>query len=190
MADLRPSLGTQLRHLLELLDGAVEQAYRDAGLDYRPRYTPVIRVLLELGAVSIRAISEGARVSHSAASQTVAQLAERGLVEPVAGDDGRERRVRLTPRARAIVPALERQWKATNAAARALDAELSHPLSALIAEATAALERQSFAVRIANHARSNDGARARGRPRSPTEPSHGSPASPAPRRAKRKPSRK
>ena len=32
---MKQGLRTQLRHLIELLDGAVQQAYADAGLDYR-----------------------------------------------------------------------------------------------------------------------------------------------------------
>ena len=43
---MKPGLGTQLRHLLELLDGAVEEAYALAGMRYRPRYTPVMRALI------------------------------------------------------------------------------------------------------------------------------------------------
>lgn len=163
----RPTLGTQLRHLLELLDSAVEQAYGDAGLDYRPRYTPVVRVLCELGPVSIRTIADRARITHSAASQTVAQMVERGLVRLAAGSDGRERVVSLTSQAEAIVPALEHHWAATNAAAAALDAELSSPLSTVVAEAIAALERQPFAARIAHHARSSSTARRRAPPKPP-----------------------
>lgn len=145
----QPTLGTRLRHLLELLDGAVEQAYADAGLDYRPRYTPVVRALLALGDASIRTIAARAGVTHSAASQTVAQMAERGLVTLAPGRDGRERIVALTPAARAMVPALERQWAATNAAAHALDDELAHSLLAVVDQAIAALERTPFAARIA-----------------------------------------
>ena len=44
---MKPGLGTQLRHLIELLDGDVAQTYANAGLDYRPRFTPVMRVLQE-----------------------------------------------------------------------------------------------------------------------------------------------
>jgi DNA-binding MarR family transcriptional regulator len=149
VSDPQPTLGTRLRHLLELLDGAVEQAYTDAGLAYRPRYTPVMRVLIELGGASIRTIAERARVTHSAASQTVAQMVERGLVTLAPGSDGRERIASLTSAARAIVPALERQWAATNAAARALDDELTHPLIEIVNEAIAALERVPFSARIA-----------------------------------------
>lgn len=143
-----PTLGTLLRHLIELLDGAVEQAYRGAGLDYRPRYTPVVKALVALGPVSIRVISRQAGISHSAASQTVSQMARTGLVTLSPGQDGRERIVALTPRAQAILPDVTRHWRAVNAAAADLDAELSAPLSDLLVEAIAALERLSFGDRI------------------------------------------
>ncbi|EJL28452.1 transcriptional regulator [Caulobacter sp. AP07] len=147
-----PTLGTLLRHLIELLDGAVEQTYRASGLDYRPRYTPVVKALMALGPVSIRVISRQAGISHSAASQTVSQMAKAELVFLSPGEDGRERIVALTPRAQAMLPAVTRQWRAVNAAAAGLDAELSAPLSALLVETIAALERQAFGDRIAQAA--------------------------------------
>ncbi|MCY7306720.1 MAG: hypothetical protein LH632_11335 [Rhodoferax sp.] len=55
---MKQGLGTQLRHLIELLDGDVAQAYADAGLDYRPRYTPVMRVLQQHGSAPIGRIAE------------------------------------------------------------------------------------------------------------------------------------
>jgi DNA-binding MarR family transcriptional regulator len=142
------ALGTSLRHLVELLDGAVEEAYRRAGLRYRPRYTPVVRALSAMGPASIRAISLHAGTTHSAASQTVAQMTREGLVRARAGEDARERIVALTPRARRMLPALKRQWAVIDAAARRLDAELSVPLSAVVAEAIEALAREGFVERI------------------------------------------
>jgi DNA-binding MarR family transcriptional regulator len=147
-----PTLGTLLRHLIEHLDGAVEANYRAAGLDYRPRYTPVVKALTALGPVSIRALSRQAGISHSAASQTVSQMTREGLVAPQPGRDGRERIVALTPRAEAMLPAITLQWRAVNAAADTLDAELAVPLSSLLVEAIAALERRSFGARIAQAA--------------------------------------
>ena len=146
------TLGTLLRHLIEKLDGAVEHGYAQSGLDYRPRYTPVVRALMTSGPASIRAISRSAGITHSAVSQTVAQMMERGLVQFEPGDDARERIVALTARARAMVPKLEQHWQATNAAARMLDTELSVPLSDLLREAIDALERSSFSERIATAA--------------------------------------
>lgn len=143
-----PTLGTLLRHAIDLLDGAVEDAYRAADLPWRPRYTPVARALVELGPAPIRAIAGHAKVTHSAASQTLAHMVRAGLAELRPGNDGRERIAALTPAAVALLPALRRQWRATNAAADRLDAELSAPITAVLAEAIAALERRPFAARI------------------------------------------
>jgi DNA-binding MarR family transcriptional regulator len=143
-----PTLGTLLRHLIERLDGAVEQSYVESGLAYRPRYTPVMRALMESGPASIRSISRIAGITHSAASQTVAQMVEKGLLRLEPGSDARERIVALTPAAKAMIPKLEQHWGATNEAARLLDSELSMPLSALLREAIAALDRASFTQRI------------------------------------------
>lgn len=143
-----PTLGTLLRHLIEKLDGAVEESYVQSGLDYRPRYTPVVRALIASGPASIRAISRSAGITHSAVSQTVAQMMDRGLVKFEPGGDARERIVALTPAAKAMIPKLQQHWQATNAAAAALDTELSMPLSQLLREAIDALDRRSFAQRI------------------------------------------
>jgi DNA-binding MarR family transcriptional regulator len=142
------SLGTLLRHLVETLDGAVEDAYAHAGLDYRPRYTPVVRTLVELGPSSIRTIAIRAGITHSAASQTVSQMAKQGLVRLEAGEDARERIVALTAAARRMLPALERCWAATRLAAQALEDELSAPLSTVLREAIDALGKRSFTDRL------------------------------------------
>jgi len=76
-------------------------------------------------------------------------MAKQRLVALKPGVDARERIVVLTAKARKLVPALQRQWAATNAAAAQLDAELSAPLSAVLSEAIAALNQRPFATRIA-----------------------------------------
>ena len=147
------TLGTLLRHLTDQLESAVEAAYVTAGLAYRPRYTPIVRALRVLGSTSIREIAEHAGISHSAASQTVAQMASRKLVSLKPGADARERIVSMTPAAIAMLPKVEKQWAITNAAANALDAELSTPLSGVLREAIAALEKRPMSERLAAHAR-------------------------------------
>ncbi|MCC8538411.1 MarR family winged helix-turn-helix transcriptional regulator [Xanthomonas axonopodis pv. poinsettiicola] len=149
MSTRTPTLGTLVRHLIELLDGDLEAVYAASGLPWRPRYTPVLRVLMRLGPASIKVLAQQIGITHSAASQTVAQMAKQRLVVLKPGADARERIVVLTARTRRLVPALEQQWTATNAAAAQLDAELSVPLSAVLAEAIAALQRRPFATRIA-----------------------------------------
>jgi DNA-binding MarR family transcriptional regulator len=67
-------------------------------------------------------------------------------------DDARQRLVRLTAKARRMLPAINAEWDATEAAAAALDAELPYSLSALIDDLAAALERRRFRDRIADAA--------------------------------------
>lgn len=145
---MKQGLGTQLRHLIELLDGDVAQQYKDAGLDYRPRYTPIMRALQALETASIGQIAEAAGITQPAATQTVSLMKKDGLVTVEHGEDGRRRLVRLSTEGRTRLPALESCWAATKAAADDLDAQLASPLSKCLIEAIAALEAKPFLARI------------------------------------------
>ncbi len=142
------TLGTLLRHLIELLDGDVQASYDASSLNYRPRYTPVVRGIDHLGAASIRALANHAGLTYSAVSQTVAQMVRAGLVEQVAGRDGRERIVRAKPALTMMLPQLRTLWSATNQAAVELESALSFPLSSLLLETIRALEARPFRERI------------------------------------------
>jgi DNA-binding MarR family transcriptional regulator len=147
-------LGTRLRHVLEVLDGDVAQVYADLGLaDYRPRFSPVVRALVALGPSSIRDIAHAIGVTHSAASQTVAQMSRRELVAVEPGEDARQRIVRLTDRARSLLPVIDAEWAATGAAAAGLDAELPAPLGEMLTAILRATARRSMRDRIADAAR-------------------------------------
>jgi DNA-binding MarR family transcriptional regulator len=144
----RPGLGTLLRHLLELLDGDVQRAYDELGLDYRPRYTPVVIALLDRGPSSIQDIASAALMTHSAASQTVAQMARKGLVEVRTGHDLRRRVVHIGKPLEQMLPTLRRQWAMAAAAAQALDEELQTGLGDVVNDAIRALEREPFSTRM------------------------------------------
>ena len=145
---MKQGLGTQLRHLIDLLDGDVAQAYQDAGLEYRPRYTPVMRALQAMESASIGQIAEAAGITQPAATQTVELMKKQGLVSVEPGVDGRRRLVRLSAHGKALLPALQTCWAATRAAADDLDAQLATPLSGCLAEAIAALQERPFGARI------------------------------------------
>ena len=146
-------LGTLLRHVLDEMDGDVASVLADLGTPgYRPRFSPVVRALAALGPVPIRDIARAIAVTHSAASQTVAQMAGRGLVTLKPGEDARQRVVHLTARARALLPKIEAEWAATASAAAELDDELPFPLAELVPALAAALQRRSFRQRIAESA--------------------------------------
>jgi DNA-binding MarR family transcriptional regulator len=145
---MKQGLGTQLRHLIELLDGAVQQAYVDAGLDYRPRYTPVMRALAQQQSATIGELAELAGITQPAATQTVALMKKEGLLLVASGEDGRQRVVRLSQQGEALLPRLQACWQATKRAADSLDAELEFPLSECLAQAIAVLGQRSFGDRI------------------------------------------
>lgn len=147
----RLGLGTQLRHLIDVLDGDVAKFQADLGLtDFRPRYTPVVRALVSHGPMSIRDLAKVMQVTHSAASQTVNHMRRAGLVSLEPGADARQRIVRLTAKSRAMLPVLEREWAATEAASDGLQAELGYPLQELLSELITALQQRSFRDRIAD----------------------------------------
>jgi DNA-binding MarR family transcriptional regulator len=146
---MKQGLGTQLRHLIELLDGAVQQAYTDAGLDYRPRYTPVMRVFAQQQSATIGQLAELAGITQPAVTQTVALMKKEGLLLVAAsGEDGRQRVVRLSSKGEAMLPRLQACWQATRRAADSLDADLEFPLSDCLAQAIAVLDQCSFGERI------------------------------------------
>ena len=145
----REAVGTLMRHVLELLDGDVATVYRDAGLpDYRPRFSPPVRALVAAGPMSIRDLAAAVGVTHSAASQTVAQMARAGLVTLSPGADARQRIVTLTGLAESLLPTIEAEWAAPAAAMRELDAELPMPLADLLAAVVAVLRERPFRDRI------------------------------------------
>ncbi|WP_431896762.1 MarR family winged helix-turn-helix transcriptional regulator [Nonomuraea sp. bgisy101] len=139
----REVLGTRLRLLLDLLDDGVTTLYPALGLDgFRPRYTPVLRNLATEGPSSIRDLARAIGVTHSAASQTVAQLAKEDLVTLSPGADARQRIVHLTPKAESLLPAMAVEWAAVNTAVEELESELPYPLSRLVDETLEALRRR------------------------------------------------
>ncbi|MEU4481795.1 MarR family transcriptional regulator [Micromonospora sp. NPDC023966] len=147
----REALGTLLRHVLEMLDGDVAAVYAHLDLaDYRPRYSPLVRVLVADGPLAIGDLAARVGVTHSAASQTVAQMARAGLVVLAPGADARQRIVALTDRAHALLPLIEAEWAATTTAMKRLDAELPVPLADELYAVLAALRRRPLRDRIAD----------------------------------------
>ncbi|MDR2988603.1 MAG: MarR family transcriptional regulator [Nocardiopsaceae bacterium] len=146
-------LGTQLRHVLDQMEADIAGVLADLGLpDYRPRFSPIVRALVALGPMPIRELARSVSVTHSAASQTVAEMNRRGFVTLVPGSDARQRVVHLTDRATQALPSIQAEWEATQAAADQLDAELPFPLGELVPAVAAALERKSFRRRMTESA--------------------------------------
>ncbi|SFB44322.1 DNA-binding transcriptional regulator, MarR family [Amycolatopsis marina] len=131
------------------MDDDIAQLYAERGVrGVRPRFTmPLIR-LGRRGPMTIRDLARSLDLTHSALSQTVSALRREGLVTTRPGADARTREVELTPKGRDIVPFLEAEWRATEAAVAELDAEIPYALRQVIQDLEAALRRRSFHDRI------------------------------------------
>ena len=143
----QPGLGELLRYVNELIEQGAEEQYRAMRLNYRPRYTPVLRALDD-GARTVTDITGRTRLTQGAISQTVALLENDGLIARHALDDGRKSGIRLTAAGRALVDRLERHWVATFAAIDRLEAEIGYPVRQVLAAMADALEREGFSARV------------------------------------------
>ena len=151
------SLWRPLRDLLDLMDDDIARLYAERGVSgVRPRFSKALIKLAHLGPLSIKQLARAVEVTHSAMSQTVTALRNEGLVRVRPGEDARTRTVELTDEGRAVVPFLEAEWRATEAAVAELEAEVPYPLTAVVRDLRAALVRRSFHDRILGHLRTGD----------------------------------
>ncbi len=141
-------LGTQLRRLVELLDGDLDEIYAADGLGYRSRYSPIMRALHDGVPRTIKEVAALSSVSHSAASQTISRMMVEGLVAQRVGADARERLVHLTRKGRRLIPTLEARWRAADIAAAGLEKELGVKLQSVLERAIGRLEAHPFKSRI------------------------------------------
>jgi DNA-binding MarR family transcriptional regulator len=75
-----------------------------------------------------------------------------GLVDSVPDPaDGRARLVELTAKAKRIVALGEAEWAATEAVLEELEAETPYPMSQVVRDLEAALDRRGFTERLRAH---------------------------------------
>ncbi|MGN6428803.1 MAG: MarR family winged helix-turn-helix transcriptional regulator [Leifsonia sp.] len=138
--------------LLRRLDADIEQFYERRGVKgMRSRFAlPMIRLAHD-GPLTIRQLAASLDRTHSAVSQTVSAMREAGMVQTVPGEDARTRLVVLTERGHELIPLLEAEWRATEAAVAELDDETATPLSEIVAALTAAVDRLPMSARLDAH---------------------------------------
>ena len=151
------SLWRPLRDLLDLMDDDIARLYAERGVSgVRPRFSKALIKVAHLGPLSIKQLAQAVEVTHSAMSQTVTALRNERLVRVRPGEDARTRTVELTDEGRTVVPFLEAEWRATEAAVAELEAEVPYPLTAVVRDLREALARRSFHDRILGHLSAGD----------------------------------
>lgn len=143
--------------LLRGIDNDIGRIYEErevAGIT--PRHVmPLVR-LAHRGPMTITELASVLGVTHSAASQTVSVLSRAGYVRSKPGADARTRTIALTARGRALIPLLEAEWRATEAAIAEIETEMPYPLSRVAVDLGQILERLSFYERISAHLTDDD----------------------------------
>src|ERR1700757_3917011 len=132
-----------LRLLQAAMDADIARVDAAAGVGgLKPSYVMELLRLYARGPMTITELAESVQRTHSAISQKVAAMRAAGLVRTVPGSDARTRRVTLTAKARRIAGRLAAEWRATEAAVAEIEAEIPYPLSRVVTDIEAALQRK------------------------------------------------
>lgn len=138
-----------LRLLLEAMDRDIASLYDEAGITgLRTRFVGPLIQLSRHGPMTIQQLATAVEVTHSAMSQTASAMRRAGLVDEAENNDGRTRRVQVSDRGHDLLPLLEAEWRATEAAVRELEQEIPYPLSRVVDDIKAALAERSFRQRL------------------------------------------
>ena len=143
------AIGSRLRLLSERLAKDAAQVYRHYGLDFEPRWFPVLYALMEKDGQSVSELTEATSQSQVSISQIVKAMAAHDLVRLASSPaDGRKTVVRLTTAARARLPALRQQ---IDDVGRVMDGVLSageHNLWLALDAFESQLEQKGFFERV------------------------------------------
>lgn len=144
---IKPGLGELLRHLVELTDGSADTFYQQLPFAYRPRYTPIMRVLAS-GPASVSDLKTQLNITQGAVSQTIKLMLQDQLIEKYKGQDARQSIVRISEQGEAALQRLTPHWQAIFQAIEGLETDIQQPLMQTLQRTSQALEQQSFAQRI------------------------------------------
>ena len=132
----------------------VNRVYKHKGIRFEAAWFPIFYMLAEQETLSIKAISAELEISHSATSQMVSKLQEKGLIRLVSDKtDGRKKAVSLTAKGIKLLHQVQPVWKSLQLAMDELLEQL--PNGDLLMPAIAAIEKSfqqhSILNRIEKH---------------------------------------
>jgi len=116
--------GTRLKRLSETYLNDVNKIYKKHKISFDASWFPVFYLLSENGEVSIRQISNELRISHSAASQMVSGLQQKGFIKStVSKADARHKVVAFTAKGQKLLAKVQPVWTALQKAMEELSNE-------------------------------------------------------------------
>jgi DNA-binding MarR family transcriptional regulator len=146
--------GSRLRRLSEAFLSDVNNIYKAHKIPFDAAWFPVFYILSAEGEISIRRISDELGISHSAASQMVASLQEKGLIKStVSKKDARHKVVTFTVKGQKLLLKIQPVWKGLETAMEELtggEKESSLILTALT-QIEDKLQEKTLFERIEDH---------------------------------------
>jgi len=143
------AIGSRLRLLSERLTRDAAQVFRLYGLDFEPRWFPVLYALMEADGQTVGELTDSTGQSQVSVSQIVKAMAAHDLVRVAASPaDGRKTVVRLTTAARARLPALKQQIEDVGQVMEGMLGATEHNLWRALDEFEAQLEQKGFLDRV------------------------------------------
>ena len=116
--------GTRLKRLSETFLHDVNKVYKKNKINFDASWFPVFYILAQHEEVSIRHISNELRISHSAASQMVSNLQQKGFIKStVSKTDARHKVVTFTAKGQKLLLKVQPVWAALQQAMEELSSE-------------------------------------------------------------------
>jgi DNA-binding MarR family transcriptional regulator len=146
--------GSRLRRISEAFLADVNNIYKHHGIKFDAAWFPIFYMLSQQGAMSIREISLEMEVSHSAASQLISKLVEKGLIRSgIDKTDTRKRVVTFTPKGQRLLQQVQPIWSAVQKAMDELLQEMpqGQVLMSAISELETSFTNASIFERIEKH---------------------------------------
>lgn len=146
--------GSRLRRLSETFLSDVNNIYKAHKIPFDASWFPVFYILSQEGEVSIRQISNSLGITHSAASQMVSNLQEKGVIKStVSKKDARHKVVAFTPKGQKLLQKIQPVWQALQTAMTELGGEEaeSQKLLAALTKMEERMQDKSLFERIEGH---------------------------------------
>ena len=138
------AIATRLTRLSDNLRKDGHLIYQAYGIDFEPKYFPVVFVLYTKPLLSIVQVAEEIGYSHPSTITLLKDLEKKGLIASKKDrQDERKRMVRLTPKGRALVGKIQPVWQTMTQALNDLLTTKNNLLDA-VTEVERRMEEQSF----------------------------------------------
>ncbi|MBI3511257.1 MAG: MarR family transcriptional regulator [Bacteroidetes bacterium] len=147
--DIGPlAVAARLQRLADTIrrDGVL--VYKEHGIDFEPKWFPVVYVLHKKGAMSVVDLAAEVGIAHPSLIQLVKELEAKKLVRSSSDkSDGRRRVLALTPKAHTLVRKMQPVWKKISAAVTQM-VKTENNLMKAMEECEDRLKTESFFSRV------------------------------------------